>query len=128
MPWFVTIFFGLVAGVALVHLFGSNYLYLGADGFEQNMLGRKLSCRWDEVSNFGTYTTHNNSFVTFDRVQDEGKMMTKLNRAIGGGSTQLGDTFGLSAPALVRLMQKFQQRAILHSQGLVADGKEKGNF
>lgn len=111
MGWLVAIFFGLVAGIALAQLLGNSHLRLHADGFEQNMLGRKLSCRWDEVSDFGIFKTRGNSFVTFNRVQDEGKLMAKVNQAIGGGSAQLGDTFGMSAEALAALMLRFQERA-----------------
>jgi len=116
MGWFCAIFFGLVAGVALAQLVGNSHLRLHADGFEQNMLGRKLDCRWDEVSNFGIFKTNGNSFVTFNRAQDEGKLMAKINRAVGGGSSQLGDTFGMSAEALATLMLRFQERSLLRSQ------------
>lgn len=116
MPWLCTIFFGFVAGTALAQLLGSSSLRLHADGFEQNMLGRKLACSWDEVSDFHIFSTRGNSFVTFNRVQDEGKMMAKLNQAVGGGSSQLGDTFGMSAEGLATLMLRFQERALIRSQ------------
>ena len=116
MGWLCTIFFGLVAGIALAQLVGNSYLRLHADGFEQNMLGRKLDCRWEEVSNFGIFRTKGNSFVTFNRAQDEGKLMAKVNQAVGGGSAQLGDTFGMSAEALATLMLRFQERSLSRSQ------------
>ena len=64
--WFCAIFFGAVAAVAIYMLFSGSYLELTADGFEQKMMGRKMACRWVEVSEFGIWVVKGNRFVSFD--------------------------------------------------------------
>ena len=112
MPWFCTIFFGFVAGVSLVQMFGSSYLHLHLEGFEQNMMRRKLECRWDEVSDFHVWATGGSRFVSFNRIHDQGKTIAKVNQMLSGGSASLGDSFGMSAEALADLMNAFRERAL----------------
>ena len=112
MPWLCALFFGLVAGVSLIQIFGKSYLHLHLEGFEQNMMGRKLECRWDEVSDFHVWASSGNRFVGFNRIQDEGKAMGKVNQMISGGSSSLGDSFGMSAEDLAGLMNAFRDRAL----------------
>ena len=111
MPWFCIIFFGLVAATAFVQLLGGSYLRLDADGFEQSMIGRKMNCRWDEVSSFGVWSMSGNKFVTFNRAGDSGKVMTAVNTSIAGASSQLGDTFGMKAEAAATHQRHVRQTA-----------------
>lgn len=114
MAWFVTLFFGLVAIVALIPLIGiGSHLKLDEAGFEQSLMGRRLKCSWQNVSAFHTYSIGvGNTFVAFDRAEDDGKRITGINRAIAGGSAQLGDTFGMKAADLAALMNAFRDRAL----------------
>lgn len=111
MPWVCTLFSGMVAGASLVQWLSSSYLHLHAEGFEQNMMRRKMEYRWDEVSDFHVWTTRGNSFVGFNRIQDQGEAMGKVKQMLSGRSASLGDTFGMSAEALADLMNAFREGA-----------------
>ena len=119
-PWICIAFFALVAGTGLVQLLGGSSLQLDSEGFEQNMLGRKFACRWEDVSEFGTWRVSGNQFVVFNRVKDRGTVMGPLNESLTGASAQLGDTFGMKAEDLAETMNAFRDRA-LHRIG-------KGDF
>lgn len=115
-PWLCILFFGAVAVVALLQMFGPSYLELDPDGFEQNMLGRKISCRWEDVSEFHVWSTQGNSLVGFSRYEDGEKTIEKVNRFISGGSCSLGDNFGMSSVELADLMNGFRIRALLQAE------------
>jgi len=117
IAWFITLFFGLCLSVFLYVIVRPGTLELGPEDFTQTLFGRKMTCRWEDVSNFGTYSLMHgffktNTFVSFDRLEDEGKTITSINRKIAGASAQLGDSFGMKADELVILMERFRQRAI----------------
>ncbi len=118
MGWLAGGFFGLVALVALPMLLGvGSYLKLGPEGFEQSLMGRKLFCRWDEVSEIGDWKMKQGLFsvhsgVTFDRASDKDTALIAFNRSVSGGSTGLGDTFGMKAADLAALMNAFRNRAL----------------
>lgn len=118
LRWLVGGFSGLVVVAAAMQLFsGRTWLRLDLEGFEQAMLGRRMQCRWDEVSDFGTWSMRQGFFtvhrgVAFDRPGDEGKVVARMNRAIAGGTTALGDTFGMRAEDLAALRNAFRERAL----------------
>ena len=117
MGWAVVLFFGLCASIFVFQIIKPGTLVLNETGFEQTMMGRKTSNRWDEVSEFGIYAIKSSfvtasKFVCFDRYADEGKKMTELNRTLVGATAQLADTFGMKAEALAELMNAFRNRAL----------------
>lgn len=113
LAWACTVFFAVVAGTALYMLTTrSNYLKLSNTKFEQSLMGRRMMCRWDEVSNFGVWSVASNKMVAFNRFEDKGKAIASINQAISGGSASLGDTFGMKAKDLVQLMNAFRDRAL----------------
>jgi len=112
MAWFCTIFFGIVAATGLYMLLGGSYLKLTGEGFEQKMMGRTMVCRWQDVSPFGVWVVSGNRFVSFDRVQDQGKTIARVNQALAGRSASLGDSFGMKAEKLAELMNAFRDRAL----------------
>ena len=117
MAWLCIGFFGLGIPVSLMQIFKPGTLTLNADGFEQRMMGRVTASRWDEVSGFGIYKIRRgffttNTFVSFSRLEDEGKALAGVARALSGGTAQLGDTFGMKAQKLADLMNEFRNRAL----------------
>lgn len=117
MGWICTIFFGLCALIFILQLIKPGRLTLGPDGFEQVMTGRTLTCRWEDVSDFGVYAMKTNfvttsKFVCFNRRVDEGKRMAAVNQALVGATAQLSDSFGMKTEALADLMNAFRARAL----------------
>lgn len=118
MGWFAGGFFALGLPLSVIQLRGtSSWLKLGAEGFEQSMLGRKMASGWEDVSDFriwkmkrGLFTVHTG--VSFDRAEDAGKRLASVNQAIAGGSAALGDTYGMKAEELADLMNAFRARAL----------------
>jgi hypothetical protein len=108
MAWSTVLFFGACALVAIFQLFGNSYLRLHEHGFEQKIMWRKTNFEWNEVSDFRTSWI---GIVCFDHVHDEGKFMTKINRKLSAGSSALGDTFGMSATELAKLMNSFREKS-----------------
>lgn len=99
--------------MSLWQLANPSVLRLSKTGFEQNIMGRILSCHWDEISDFSTYTAANNSFVCFSRREDEGKALSGINQSLTGGYTgQLGDSFGMKADKLAKIMNDYRERAL----------------
>ena len=110
-------FFALCGLVFLWQIIKPGRLTLGPDGFEQIMAGRTLTCRWDEVSDFGVYGVgvglfKTNKFVCFSRLEDEGTRLASVNRALVGATAQLSDSFGMKPEALAELMNAFRNRAL----------------
>ena len=114
MSWLCIIFFGLLGGgVCFFQLISPGKLVLNRGGFEQKMTGRSLQCKWQDVSEFGVIRISRNKFVSFSRLQDEGKAMTQISKAITGShSGMLGDNFGMKSEDLADLMNAFRNRAL----------------
>ena len=115
VAWLTLFLFGVIGiPVSLFQLVRPGRLTLNEDGFEQIMMGRVISSDWKAVSGFGVLRIGRNKFVSFSRMEDEGKKMTNLSRALTGGghSGMLGDNFGMKAPELADLMNAFRNRAL----------------
>lgn len=118
LGWLGTLFFGAVLVTALLQLFSkATFLKLGPAGFEQRIMGRHMVCRWEDVSEFGVWGMSaggvaTNSFVSFDRREDEGRTLTTINRSISGASAMLGDNYGMKSEDLAVLMNAFRDRAL----------------
>ncbi|MEO1405740.1 MAG: hypothetical protein AAFV54_04530 [Pseudomonadota bacterium] len=117
LGWLGLIFFGACEAVFLYQLIWPGQLTLNEDGFEQVLVGRKLAHKWTDVLSFDVYGLKSgflttNQFVCFDRVEDDGKAVASINRALVGASAQLGDTFGMKAVELAALMNDFRARAL----------------
>lgn len=113
--WIVFLMFAACSLLFLCQIIWPGRLTLQRDGFEQVVLGRKMSCRWEDTSNFGVHVINQdifqtNEIVCFDRKQDEGKRLAELNRSVAGATAQLGDTFGMKAEELAGLMSAFRDR------------------
>lgn len=112
--WFVTIFFGLCALVALF-LMGpeGNALTLDAEGIECVSPLRTFRIAWSDVCEFGVYATPPFGLTRFVGMNfREGRApqgtpagLLGLNSAICGYQGALPDTYGLSAEALARLLE-----------------------
>ena len=115
--WLVTLFFAAVALIGLFQLIKPMTLELGPDGFVQRTMGRTMSYRWDEVSEFGVYTIRTrliatNSFVNFTPLSKMDTKTAKVSRALTGGAAQLSDTFGFKAHELAEVMNQYRQKAL----------------
>lgn len=116
LAWFVTLFFGLVAGVGVLQLTGAgSHLELNADDFVIANFGRKTTERWDECANFSVYRVSRTELVVYDRARDVDTHKGEMNRSISGRSSGLPDTFGMSAKDLAELMNAYQQHAVERS-------------
>lgn len=116
LSWFVTLFFMLVAGVALLQLFGTgSYLELDADTFTVTNIGRRTTERWEDCANFKAYRISRVEQVAYDRVRDVDTHLGEMNRSISGRSSGLPDTFGMSARDLADLMNAYQANALERS-------------
>ena len=122
LSWFVTLFFLLVAGVALLQLFGTgSYLELDADTFTVTNIGRRTTERWEDCANFTAYRISRVEQVAYDRVRDVDTHLGEMNRSISGRSSGLPDTFGMTASDLAELMNAYQALALKRSWQRHAD-------
>ncbi len=111
--WLCILFFGLGTLLSLWQLLIPGSLTLDRDGFHQKLLGRKLHCRWHAVSEFDIVRIQRNTFVSFSRLEDEGKLLTGISKAITGNhSGMLGDNFGMKPRKLADLMNALRGRAL----------------
>ena len=116
--WLVALIFGSFTAIAIVPLFSPHaYLRLDRNGFEQAFMGRSFSCDWRDVSEFHVWSMRHGFFVTnrfvgFTRREDEGKLITKFNKAMVGGASQLSDTYGMKAQDLANLMNAYRVQAM----------------
>lgn len=116
LAWFVTLFFALVAGVAVLQLFGvGSYLELHADTFVITNFGRRTTERWEDCANFKVYRISRVEQVVYDRARDVETHAGEMNRAISGRSSGLADTFGIDADKLAGLMNAYQEHAVERS-------------
>lgn len=110
--WFVTLFFGTVAGVGLYNLISSsNYLKLDAHGLEQRMMGRSLTVAWSDIVEFGLVRISGNTFVTFTQTSHLDTRIGKFNKNLVGATSQLSDNFGMKPRKLAELMASYWQAA-----------------
>ncbi|MEL7130687.1 MAG: hypothetical protein AAGK23_14185 [Pseudomonadota bacterium] len=117
VAWASFLFFGACELVFVFQIINPGQLTLDRHGFKQSLMGRSVTNRWVEVSCFGVYEIKQgfittNRFVCYDRFEDDGKTLAKINRAMAGASAQLGDTFGMKAEDLAALMNAFRDRAV----------------
>jgi hypothetical protein len=115
--WLCILFFGAIGiPVCLFQFIRPARLFLNEEGFEQIMMGRRMNCNWHAVSKFGVVSIKRNKFVSFSRLEDEGKTLAHISKIITGGhSGILGDTFGMKAIDLAALMNAFRDRALNQS-------------
>jgi hypothetical protein len=88
-------------------------LTLHADGFELQYLffGRKR-LRWREASAFAAVKSNRRNFVAFDDATLSGGAIAKLNKSMLGRTSNLPDTYGLSAERLAQLLSQWRERAL----------------
>jgi hypothetical protein len=116
--WYVTVFFALVAVIAIVVMLpGAGRLTLDRDGFEAKTLFRGHRTRWSDTRGFEASTIHpgNQHLVVYDDVTQKRGMLTGINVSITGHNAALGDTYGLSANDLAGLMAQWRERALAQS-------------
>ena len=88
-------------------------LTLRADGFELQFLffGRKR-LRWREASEFAAVKSNRRSLVAFDDATLSGGAIAKFNQSRLGRTSNLPDTYGLSAERLAKLLSQWRERAL----------------
>ena len=112
-----TAFFSTGAVLSVVMLTTDRmYLSLTPSEFTVRNLFNQKTYRWGEVEEFSTFSFRGNNWVVF-ALSREGKLrftesgLRKFNKALGGGDDNLPDTYGMSAEALVNLMNQWRNRA-----------------
>ncbi len=88
-------------------------LTLRADGFELQFLffGRKR-LPWREASEFAAVKSNRRSLVAFDDATLSGGAIAKFNQSRLGRTSNLPDTYGLSAEGLAKLLSQWRERAL----------------
>jgi hypothetical protein len=102
--WFVLIFFGACALVALAAMLPhAGALVLDRDGFEVTNLFRHHRARWQDVSAFEAKSIPpaNQRFVVYDDASANASSLAKINVAIVGRNAALPDTYGHELAALL---------------------------
>lgn len=111
--WPAVIFFGAGVLISLTQLtLWRSTLHLSADGFRLSSLWRKQQERFDECSSFNVIHMEGGPYVGYDRVQDIGKTMSGINRALAGRSSMFPDTFGLYAEEFAELLNAYREAAL----------------
>lgn len=111
--WGVTAFFGACALVGLIELAGfASYLELRPDGFTCCSLGGGFSLAWGACSAFRVGGLAGHTMVVFDLVGEERQALSRLNRALAGGSGALPDTYGMKPQALADLLNAYRHQAL----------------
>lgn len=120
MPWLIIGFFGICASVFVLQLFRPGQLVFTAYGFEQTILGRRKSYRWDEVSDFSMKTVKNGmfnaaSYVTFSVLDSPSGVVQNANKLLIGTTDMLGDNFGMKTMELLRVMNRYRDDALANA-------------
>ena len=111
--WLSGLFFALVMLVGLVQLLGGSKLRLNPDGFQYTSMFKTHSYQWKDISRFGYMYINGNQHVTFQLRNDQPRnALSKLNRALGGMSGSLPDSYGYKAHELVAIMEQFRRRSV----------------
>jgi hypothetical protein len=114
IAWAGIVFFGLTGLVSLLVLLpGRTYLLLTPEGFEQRMVVRTVKQSWQQIERFQVHNPASRyRLVGFIRDQDctGHAKPRRANRSPTGVDGMLGDTYGLSADELVKLMNEWLSR------------------
>jgi hypothetical protein len=126
--WFVAGFFGVVAVTSLaVMLPGAGDLTLDRDGFAAKSLFRGYRTRWVDTQGFesSAIPPSHQRLVVYDDLTQTPRTLTRINVSITGRNAALGDTYGLSADDLARLMTAWRERALGANGRLSAGGASR---
>jgi hypothetical protein len=111
--WFVLIFFGLGAPVAVAAMLpGAGGLTLDREGFAVTNLFRSYRARWQDATGFTAAHMAHQKMVVYDDVKQSGGSLATMNVAIVGHNAGLPDTYGFSADDLAHLMAQWRDRAV----------------
>ena len=115
--WATMGFFGIGIPVFLFQILKPGELRFSATGFEQTLMGRKISYRWDEVSEFTIHKVKHRgfnaaSFVVFSKLDSTSSTLNDVAIGIAGGTEMLGDNFGLKTIELAEVMNRYRSDAI----------------
>jgi hypothetical protein len=113
--WYVFVFFGLGAIVAVVVMLPSAAsLKLDREGFEVTSLFRRHRTKWKDASEFSTAAIppSNVVLVVYDEATVENYKLAQFSKKLTGHNAALGDTFGLAAEDLAELMNRWRGRAL----------------
>lgn len=113
--WFVAGFFGLCAVVFAVQLIpNSTYLRLEPAGFTFASMFRAHFVPWDGVQQFSLTQVGTQRMVgwTFTPSYAAHATGRRVSRALSGLEAGLPDTYGLTAEALVELLERHRQAAL----------------
>src|SRR4051812_18626261 len=113
--WYVLIFFGLCAIVALVIMLpGAASLKLDREGFEVVNLFRRHRTKWKDVGDFNTAAIppSNIVLVVYDDATVENSKVVQFSIKLTGRNAALNDTYGLAAEDLAQAMTQWRVRAL----------------
>lgn len=119
MGWLIILFFGAGACVSLLQVtIARGRLTLSEEGFEVSNLHKKYFDRWEDVSPFDVLNIPGGPFVSYDRREDQGKMLADINRNLMGVSGMLPDSYGMNAVELATLMNAYRLNRITDKLGI----------
>ena len=113
--WGVGGFFALCAMIALPQFIGvGSQLSLDRQGFTCRTLFRSFRREWADCSEFAPAQIGPNLMVSFSTRQDETlhPRLVAVARGLTGTAGALPDTYGVSAPQLADLMNRFRACAL----------------
>lgn len=112
---FCSAFFSLGIIVAIIQIIpNGSYLVLRNEGFEVCSLFKKYFEEWKNINEFGVITINSNDMIGYNYTPGYGKkgVVGKMSKGLTGFEAALPDTYGLKAPELLLLMEKYRAKAI----------------
>ena len=112
--WLVALLSGISIPICAIQLLpGCAYLRLDSGGFTKCTWFRRITIRWQDVEEFGTWTVPkaNNKMVCFNLKPDVSPdIKERLSAVASGYHDGLPDTYGRSAEDLCRLMEEWRSK------------------
>lgn len=109
--WFVIVFFGVGAVVAVVELVWPGRLELTPTEMRSIRLARSATYEWDRCGAFSTWEPGGNPMVVFDYDGWAGSRAAKISRRLSGHGGALPDTYGMKAADLADLLNEYRRAA-----------------
>lgn len=106
-------FGAIISGIMMLH--GAASLTLDAQGFAMTNLYRGNRWQWQDAAGFEAETLPRSwqKFVAFDNAKMQNSTWARINHALfSKHNAALGDTYGLSAVDLAKLMTQWRDLAI----------------
>jgi hypothetical protein len=118
--WLGAIFFGLGVAVFLMQLYpGSSFLTVSEEGIEFCSLFRRHRFRWEDISEFGTYSVRSRGMAVGKMVgfnystgYQQGAKTRAFSRLLAGFEGGLPDTYGFSAEELAQMLADYHRKRV----------------